>query len=90
MERRGWGSHNWLYNWSKYFKITTNSVIRSNSFFLKHQVRHILSVIREQPPASPSPTPLMTKPWSLLLSQLALNFLCEKNCGLLNVASWLA
>ena len=85
-----WGSHNWSYNWSKYFTITTNSVIRSSSFFLNIQ-SDTFFCHREQPPTPSFPIPPMTKPkQSPCYFQLALNFLCEKNCGLMNKASWLA
>ena len=48
---------------------------------------------REQPPTPSSPTPLTTKPKQSPVQfkvQLAINFLCKKNCGSMNIASWLA
>ena len=79
----------------KWFKITTNSIIRGSSFFfnIKPQAGDIFWLRREQPP-SPSPhsllSPLHWSPnQSLCYFQLALN-LCEEYFGLLNIASWLA
>ena len=44
----------------------------------------------QQPPAPPSPPIHWWPNKRTCYFQLALNFSCEENCGLMNIASWLA
>ena len=70
----------------KWFKITTNSVIRGSSFFFNMNTPQTrFDCHREQPPAPPFPhfTDDQTKGAGIYF-QLPFNFLCEKNCGLMN------
>ena len=86
----GQGSHNWSYNWPKYFKITTNSFFRSSNFSL-NITSDTFCLPQRTTPNFTFPTPLTTKPkQGRCYFHLALNFLCEKKCGLMNIASWLA
>ena len=94
MEGGGWESHYWSFlvcvinvwplNCLKLQPIQLLEQVLSSSSSQIHFDCH-----REQPPASPSPDPLMTKPKDLLLS-VGTSFFMWKNCGLMNTASWLA
>ena len=73
-----------------WFKITANSVIRGSSFFfnIKPYITIHFDFHREQRPAPLSPLHWWPNQRNCYC-QFALNFLFEKSCGLMNIASWL-